>query len=56
MKFEKTSENEAILGLFFNLNNELHEIGTVAAIDIRKYANALNSFNFNTEEDFREDE
>jgi len=56
VKFEKTSENEAILGLFFNLNNELHEIGTVAAIDIRKYANALNSFNFNTEEDFREDE
>lgn len=53
IKFEKTSKNESILGLFFNINNELHEIGTVAAIDIRKYANALNSFNFDTEEDFR---
>lgn len=54
--FEKTCTEESILGLFFNLNNELHEIGTVAAIDIRKYANALNSFNFNTEEDFRTNE
>lgn len=56
IEFEKTSAEESILGLFFNLNNELHEIGTVAAIDIRKYANALNSFNFNTEEDFRTNE
>ena len=56
IEFEKTNADESILGLFFNLNNELHEIGTVAAIDIRKYANALNSFNFNTEEDFRTNE
>ena len=56
IEFQKTNKNEAILGLFFNLNNELHEIGTVAAIDIRKYANALESFNFNTEEDFRTNE
>lgn len=51
--FERTKEKDAILGLFFYLNNELHEIGTVAAIDIRKYANVLESFDFNVEEDFR---
>lgn len=49
---QNTSGNESILGLFFYLQNELHKIGTVAAIDIRKYANALDSFNFNTEEEF----
>lgn len=47
-----TEKDESILGLFFNLHNRLHEIGTVAAIDIRKYANALDSFNFNIEEEF----
>ena len=49
---KNTPENEAILGLFFYLQNELHKIGTVAALDIRQYANALDSFNFNTEEEF----
>lgn len=53
---EFTNKEEAILGLFFYLLNELHEIGTVAAIDIRGYANKLESFNFNLEEDFRRDE
>ena len=47
-----SEKEESLLGLFFNLHNRLHEIGTVAAIDIRKYANALDSFNFNTEEEF----
>lgn len=47
-----SEKDESLLGLFFNLHNRLHEIGTVAAIDIRKYANALDSFNFNTEEEF----
>lgn len=56
IEFKRTNNKESILGLFFNLNNELHEIGTVAAIDIRKYANALDSFDFNTEEDFRTNE
>ena len=42
--------------LYFYLNNELYELGTVAGIDIRKYANTLDSFNFNTEEDFRTNE
>lgn len=49
---KNTPENEAILGLFFYLQNELHKIGTVAALDIRQYAKALDSFNFNTEEEF----
>lgn len=53
---ERTNADEAILGLFFYLNNELYELGTVAGIDIRRYANTLDSFNFNTEEDFRENE
>lgn len=53
---EITTNEEALLGLFFNLHNELHEIGTVAAIDIREYANALNSFNYDTKEDFRNNE
>lgn len=52
INIENTSGNQAILGLFFYLQNELHKIGTVAAIDIRKYANALDSFKFNTEEEF----
>lgn len=54
--FQKTSEKEALLGLYFYLNNELYELGTVAGIDIREYANSLESFNFNTEEDFRTNE
>lgn len=53
LKLEKIDEKEALLGLYFYLNNELYELGTVAGIDIREYANALDSFNFNTEEDFR---
>ena len=53
LKLEKIDEKEALLGLYFYLNNELYELGTVAGIDIREYANALASFNFNTEEDFR---
>lgn len=53
MKVEKIDEKEALLGLYFHLNNELYELGTVAGIDIREYANTLDSFNFNTEEDFR---
>jgi len=56
LELEKISENETLLGLYFYLNNELYELGTVAGIDIRKYANALESFNFNTEEDFRTNE
>ncbi|HJJ15399.1 MAG TPA: hypothetical protein OIM60_03130 [Clostridiaceae bacterium] len=51
-----TNDEEALLGLYFYLNNELYELGTVAGIDIRKYANTLDSFNFNTEEDFRTNE
>lgn len=47
-----TNDGEALLGLYFYLNNLLYEMGTVAGIDIREYANALDSFNFNTEEDF----
>ncbi len=54
--FQKASEKEALLGLYFYLNNELYELGTVAGIDIREYANSLESFNFNTEEDFRTNE
>lgn len=50
-----TKENEAVLGLYFYLNNELYKIGTVAGMDIRKYANTLDSFDFNTEEDFEDD-
>ena len=53
LELEKIDEKEALLGLYFYLNNELYELGTVAGIDIREYANALPSFNFNTEEDFR---
>ena len=53
LELEKIDEEEALLGLYFYLNNELYELGTVAGIDIREYANALHSFNFNTEEDFR---
>lgn len=53
MKLEKIEEKEALLGLYFHLNNELYELGTVAGIDIREYANTLDSFNFNTKEDFR---
>ena len=56
LKMKKTNENEAILGLYFYLNNELYELGTVAGIDIREYANTLDSFDFNTEEDFRGNE
>lgn len=56
LEMKKTNENEAILGLYFYLNNELYELGTVAGIDIREYANTLDSFNFNTEEDFRGNE
>ena len=56
IKIEKTKENETLLGLYFYLNNELYELGTVAGLDIREYANALDSFNFNTEEDFRSNE
>lgn len=52
-EIEKINEDEALLGLYFYLNNELYELGTVAGIDIREYANALDSFNFNTKEDFR---
>lgn len=52
MNIKNTSGQESVLGLFFYLQNELHKIGTVAAIDIRKYANALDSFDFNTEEEF----
>ena len=56
LEVEKVNKNEALLGLYFYLNNELYELGTVAGIDIREYANALDSFNFNTEEDFRVNE
>lgn len=56
IKVEKVNENEALLGLYFYLNNELYELGTVAGIDIREYANALDSFNFNTKEDFKTNE
>ena len=56
LEVEKVNKNEALLGLYFYLNNELYELGTVAGIDIREYANALDSFNFNTEEDFRANE
>lgn len=56
LQIKKTNENEAILGLYFYLNNELYELGTVAGIDIREYANTLDSFDFNTEEDFRGNE
>ena len=56
LKIQKINENEALLGLYFYLNNELYELGTVAGIDIREYANALDSFNFDTKEDFRENE
>lgn len=47
-----TGKEETLIGLFFHLYNDLHKIGTVAAIDIRKYANSLESFNFNTEGEF----
>lgn len=53
LKVEKIDEEEALLGVYFYLNNELYELGTVAGIDIREYANSLESFSFNTEEDFR---
>lgn len=53
---EMSTNEESLLGLFFNIHNELHEIGTVAAIDIREYANGLNSFNFDITEDFRNNE
>lgn len=56
LEINMTNEEEALLGLYFYLNNELYELGTVAGIDIRKYANALDSFDFNTEEDFRKNE
>lgn len=56
LELEKINKNESLLGLYFYLNNELYELGTVAGIDIREYANALDSFNFNTEEDFRTNE
>ena len=52
-KFKEINEKEALLGLYFYLNNELYELGTVAGIDIREYANSLDSFDFNTEEDFK---
>ena len=56
LNIEHTSKDESLLGLFFYLNNELYELGTVAGMDIREYANALDSFNYNTEEDFRNNE
>lgn len=56
LELGKINESEALLGLYFYLNNELYELGTVAGIDIREYANALDSFNFNTKEDFRTNE
>ena len=56
LKIEKINKKEALLGLYFYLNNELYELGTVAGLDIRKYANALDSFNFDTKEDFRTNE
>lgn len=56
LRIDKTTGNEALLGLYFYLNNELYELGTVAGIDIREYANALDLFNFDTKEDFRTNE
>lgn len=45
-KIEISDEREALPAFFYLLLDELHKLGTVAAIDIREYANlALESFN-----------
>lgn len=46
-KIQKSNETETAVAFFYILNNELHKLGTVPAIDIRAYADlSLKSVQF----------
>jgi hypothetical protein len=39
--FDKSTKDEALISLFLNLLAELQQLGTVPAIDLKAYVNAL---------------